>query len=216
MSEKQHLERFTEEHIGKTVTIRQWDDMVREFGVVDNLPYFPKVSYTKKVISVSNDGLYFPEWLSVLCGQSVKLSLYSDNSKNVGIKTHLDLFLFIQPWMTEEYWIPTYPDENNHSQLNKFDDEYIGDHQVKPTKDLTVKNAKEAQKIIDNVNHPSHYTFGKIEVIEAIEDWQLGYHLGNVVKYVARSGKKDPSKTIEDLKKAKWYLERKIQMMENI
>lgn len=62
----------------------------------------------------------------------------------------------------------------------------------------------------DTVNHPSHYTSGNIEVIDAIEDWKLPYHLGNVVKYVARAGKKDPDKTIEDLKKARWYLDRYI------
>lgn len=66
----------------------------------------------------------------------------------------------------------------------------------------------------DNVNHPSHYTDGKIEVIEFIEDKKLNYHRGNVVKYVARAGKKDPSKEIEDLKKAQWYLNREIQRLE--
>lgn len=60
----------------------------------------------------------------------------------------------------------------------------------------------------DNVNHPSHYNAGKIEVIDAIEDWQLGFHAGNVVKYVARHKHKNG---LEDLKKAKWYLERLIQ-----
>jgi hypothetical protein len=64
---------------------------------------------------------------------------------------------------------------------------------------------------MSNVEHPKHYNSGKIEVIAAIEDWNLGFHLGNVVKYVARAGKKDSSKTVEDLEKAKWYLERKIE-----
>lgn len=68
--------------------------------------------------------------------------------------------------------------------------------------------------INDNVNHPSHYTFGNIEVIDAIEDWKLGYHLGNAVKYIARAGKKDPSKTKEDLEKAVWYLNRYISKLE--
>jgi hypothetical protein len=66
----------------------------------------------------------------------------------------------------------------------------------------------------DPVNHPSHYTDGKIEVIEFIEDKKLDFHLGNSVKYISRAGKKNPSKTIEDLKKAKWYLERKIEQLE--
>ena len=63
----------------------------------------------------------------------------------------------------------------------------------------------------DPVNRPSHYTDGKIEVIEFIEDKNLGFCLGNAVKYIARAGKKDPTKEIEDLNKAKWYIERRIK-----
>lgn len=62
----------------------------------------------------------------------------------------------------------------------------------------------------DNVNHPSHYTDGKIEVINFIEDKKLGYHLGNAVKYISRAGKKDPDKYVEDLQKAAWYIAREI------
>lgn len=62
----------------------------------------------------------------------------------------------------------------------------------------------------DNVNHPAHYTDGNIEVIDFIEDKKLGYHLGNAVKYIARAGKKDPDKYVEDLRKAVWYLQREI------
>lgn len=64
-----------------------------------------------------------------------------------------------------------------------------------------------------NVTHPSHYNTGKIEVIEAIEDWNLNFHRGNVVKYTTRAGKKDPLKEVEDLEKAKWYLEREIERL---
>lgn len=62
----------------------------------------------------------------------------------------------------------------------------------------------------DVVSHPSHYTDGKIEVIDFIEDKRLGFNLGNCVKYVSRAGKKDPSKLVEDLRKAAWYLNREI------
>ena len=62
----------------------------------------------------------------------------------------------------------------------------------------------------DSVNHPAHYTSGKIEVIDFIEDQKLGYHLGNALKYICRAGKKDAAKTAEDLRKAIWYLERYI------
>lgn len=64
------------------------------------------------------------------------------------------------------------------------------------------------------VNHPSHYNTGKIEVIDAIEDWCLGFHEGNVIKYVARA--KHKGKELEDLKKAAWYFERRIRQIEPI
>ena len=60
----------------------------------------------------------------------------------------------------------------------------------------------------DAVNHPSHYTRGRIEVIDFIEDQRLPYHLGNVIKYIARAGYKGDK--LEDLKKARWYLDRYI------
>jgi len=63
----------------------------------------------------------------------------------------------------------------------------------------------------DDVNRPSHYTYGSIEVIDYIEDKKLGFHLGNSVKYISRAGKKDPSKYIQDLEKAIWYLKREIK-----
>nr|DAD78090.1 MAG TPA: nucelotide kinase [Siphoviridae sp. ctrgt10] len=66
----------------------------------------------------------------------------------------------------------------------------------------------------DVINHPAHYTFGKIETIDVIEDWNLPYHLGNTVKYISRAGHKDPTKKIEDLKKAQWYLNRYIEKLE--
>jgi hypothetical protein len=62
------------------------------------------------------------------------------------------------------------------------------------------------------VNHPSHYNFGGIEVIDAIESWKLGFHAGNVVKYVARHEHKGTP--IEDLKKARRYLDRLITNLE--
>ena len=64
----------------------------------------------------------------------------------------------------------------------------------------------------DIVNHPSHYTFGNIEVIDVIEDWQLEFHVGNVIKYIARA--KYKGRELEDLKKAQWYLNRKVAQLE--
>lgn len=63
------------------------------------------------------------------------------------------------------------------------------------------------------VNHPAHYNTGKIEVIEAIEDWKLGFALGNAVKYIARAGHKGDE--LEDLRKAAWYIDRRIKQLES-
>lgn len=75
------------------------------------------------------------------------------------------------------------------------------------------KNVK-TEKNEDVVNRPKHYTDGKIEPIEFIEDKKLGFCLGNAIKYIARAGKKDPTKEVEDLKKARWYIERRIKEIE--
>ena len=64
----------------------------------------------------------------------------------------------------------------------------------------------------EQVNHPSHYNQGKFEVIEIIEDQQPNFHLGNAIKYICRAGKKNKEKTIEDLQKAIWYINRFIEI----
>lgn len=66
--------------------------------------------------------------------------------------------------------------------------------------------------MVDNVNSPSHYTQGEIEVIEVIEyitakyPAEIRYHLGNVIKYICRAPFK--GKLQEDLNKSSWYLKR--------
>ncbi len=65
------------------------------------------------------------------------------------------------------------------------------------------------------VNHPSHYGGDNIyEAIKVIDAWNLGFALGNTVKYISRAGKKDPNKELEDLKKAMWYLQHRINQLE--
>ena len=83
-----------------------------------------------------------------------------------------------------------------------------------PPADKHVDLQKVSEKVCDNVNHPDHYNHGKIEVIDFIEDKELGFHLGNAVKYISRAGRKNPDKTVEDLKKAVWYINRQIERLE--
>ena len=68
----------------------------------------------------------------------------------------------------------------------------------------------------DSVDHPIHYggAENQYEAIKVIEAWGLGFCLGNTVKYIARAGKKSAMTLLEDLKKARWYLDREIQRLE--
>jgi len=73
----------------------------------------------------------------------------------------------------------------------------------------TVPGPKTVQRIkTDMVNHPPHYKAGGIETIDFIEAKELGFNLGNAVKYITRSELKGSK--VEDLKKAIWYLNREI------
>ena len=67
------------------------------------------------------------------------------------------------------------------------------------------------------VNHPNHYggEDNQYEAIKVIEAWDLDFHLGNTVKYISRAGKKETDKELQDLKKALWYLQRKIELIES-
>jgi len=69
------------------------------------------------------------------------------------------------------------------------------------------------EPMTDNINHPAHYT-GKIEMTDYIIEKNLNWCRANVVKYVTRAGIKDAATEVEDLKKAKWYIEREIIRLE--
>ena len=71
-------------------------------------------------------------------------------------------------------------------------------------------NVEEDKK--EMIDHPKHYNMGKYEAIDVIEDWDLGFNLGNTVKYISRAGHKD--NILQDLKKALWYLDREIKRIE--
>lgn len=66
----------------------------------------------------------------------------------------------------------------------------------------------------DVVNHPRHYTAYKgIEVIDLAE--QMNFNRGNAVKYIARAGLKDPEAEVQDLEKARWYIDREIARLKS-
>jgi hypothetical protein len=69
----------------------------------------------------------------------------------------------------------------------------------------------------EQVNHPQHYggEDNPYEAIKVIEAWELDFHLGNTVKYISRAGKKERDKELQDLNKALWYLQRRIDNLKN-
>jgi hypothetical protein len=66
----------------------------------------------------------------------------------------------------------------------------------------------------DTKTEPKHYTDFPITPIDAIEVWGVGFSIGNAIKYMARAGKKDGETTLDDLRKARWYLNREIERLE--
>lgn len=68
----------------------------------------------------------------------------------------------------------------------------------------------------EQIDHPRHYggADNPYEAIKVIEAWELDFCLGNTVKYISRAGRKDKDREIEDLRKAQWYLERRIQQLQ--
>lgn len=65
---------------------------------------------------------------------------------------------------------------------------------------------------VDMVNDPPHYKSGGMEAVDVIEAFKLDWHLGSAAKYILRAGRKNDA--LEDLRKARWFLDRKIAVLE--
>jgi len=95
----------------------------------------------------------------------------------------------------------------SHCFMAQVAPEYTLNSQLENLRESVEKmNLRDAQ---DNINQPPHYTQGNIECIDVIEDWKLSYAEGNVLKYLCRYKHKNG---LEDLKKAKWYLDKLISL----
>ena len=93
------------------------------------------------------------------------------------------------------------------------DNPYAKDHQRVDAAPADTSEQLADIKRRETVDHPDYYKTGGIEAIDAIEAWGLGFNLGNVVKYIARAGRKTKD-GLRDLKKAEWYLSREIKRRE--
>ena len=100
--------------------------------------------------------------------------------------------------------------------MSKPDSEAVNraDHNNIPYVDVPGRLEPLDPEFVETVNHPAHYggEHNPYEVLKVIEAWQLGFHLGTVVKYIGRAGKKH--NLLEDLKKAQFYLNRHIKNLE--
>jgi hypothetical protein len=136
------------------------------------------------------------EWVRVERDYATEFQLF----KEVGMKERRTIWLRVYShystvWMNENTFLKS---------ISTFED-------LEKTIKFFSEPEIEEEKVNDPVNRPAHYTDGKIEVIDFIEDKKLGFHLGNAVKYIARAGKKDPLKFKEDLEKAVFYIHRHIE-----
>lgn len=68
--------------------------------------------------------------------------------------------------------------------------------------------------MIDKISAPEHYTYADIEPKDAIRSWNLNFFLGNVVKYIVRAGRKEGNTILDDLRKARQYLDFEIEFLE--
>jgi hypothetical protein len=93
--------------------------------------------------------------------------------------------------------------------MSNIIDYFAEPHYQQPLK----KHREDMMNKDEAVNHPEHYggSDSTYEAIKVIEAWELGFCLGNVVKYISRAGKK--GNKLEDLKKAQWYLNREIEKL---
>lgn len=101
-----------------------------------------------------------------------------------------------------------------HPSAQQAAEQTIEEHLVQEHQFVRETNESNIATITtDNPIRPAHYTALDPEPIKAIEGWGLGFCLGNCVKYLARAGRKDPAKEIEDCEKAAWYLNRHIEQL---
>ena len=84
-----------------------------------------------------------------------------------------------------------------------------------PTQEDVIEFNRGENKKNEMVDHPNHYggVDNQYEAIKVIEAWDLGFNLGNAVKYISRAEKK--GKLLEDLEKSNWYINREIKKIKN-
>lgn len=128
------------------------------------------------------------------------------------LKEVLKIVLKFDGYESPNGWKPLSPEQLRRLLMLVFEDLVNKVAQLHANENSSDDN-DEKDCVNDVVNHPSHYTDGKYEVIDFILGKNFNFNEGNAVKYISRAGKKDPTKTIEDLKKSMWYIKTQISLL---
>ena len=175
-----------------------------------------KVQIGEMAVEVELTGL---QKRMLAAGNSVTVSLYPDPDQreytveDMGFRpgrVHVDSVNHPNPAVDDKKFADSLRNVIKHERNWKYRDGAV---------DLNYGDtAREVDESLDTgfdpVDKPSHYAEGrKYEPIDVIEDWELGMHLGNATKYISRAGRKGDE--LEDLKKARWYIDRRISLLED-
>lgn len=171
-----------------------WSDLVAS-GEKSNL-YFPYVldTHDGRTYLLETSGTPH-QWTQFLCDAQGYTNV--EDAKNM-----------IQRLVELVCEAPNFPEDLHVGVMNGYGNKLFEDTII------CASSMVEAQKRSDPVNNPEHYKTGGLEAIEVVEAFFADNYLrGNVFKYIARAGKKDPNKKVEDLQKAAWYLNREIEAL---
>lgn len=209
---KYEIKAIEEEYV--EVDIIEHDTVIAENQIIQK-PYFDSKIYEGVLTKVEN----------VPCGTKCELYKIGDMFKNKQNSFEYKI-LYIYDEYVEVNIFDTDKQltfSNRIFEKNEFDSR-ISDgifYKIETVKDKEVDNVNifdvlkvdgSTIQLKEMVNHPSHYNTGKYEVIDVIEDWELGFALGNAIKYIARCEHK--GNKLQDLKKSLWYIQHEIDKIE--
>ena len=192
----------------------------------ENLFFDDLIRDIEKLAITKPEGNYDGGWNSAL--KNCVCKLYSFFGRGTPSPTELNIFSepekkssifnnLVSELLKVRIQHPVYDDHKAwnsavHVCLNRLYKYFGKDELPKNISDLFTQKAEETIAN-DNIEHPSWYTQGGIETLDFIAAKELNFMRGNAVKYIVRAGKKDPSKEIEDLKKARFYLDWEINQL---
>jgi hypothetical protein len=129
--------------------------------------------------------------------------LHSDNPQNIGPALTSKTKRNKNDW-NSDYWL-----REQYNRNRGYKDQI-------PTQEDFIEYNRKKNRENEMVEHPNHYggEENPYEAIKVIEEWSLGFNLGNTIKYISRAGKKN--NTIEDLEKAEWYIKREIDNLKKL